>query len=71
VQNTAIDDPIAALRSILSKKKSLDEKIDEQLGRLLFLYYRYLERFHRPPIDFDDMIDGIIYISLINGDPNG
>lgn len=58
-------DPLEALRRILSKKKTFGEKVDEQLGKLLFLYYRYLNNFHRVPIDFDDMIDGTIYLSLI------
>jgi hypothetical protein len=51
----------------LSKKKTFGEKVDEQLGKLLFLYYRYLKNFNRAPIDFDDMIDGIIYLALDGG----
>lgn len=62
-------DPFAALRKILSKKKTFSEKIDEQLGRLLFLYYRYLHAFHKVPLDFTDMIDGMIYLSII-GEPD-
>ena len=61
MQSDSID-PLEALRRILS---------NEQLGKLLFLYYRYLNNFHRVPIDFDDMIDGTIYLSLITEQADG
>lgn len=47
-------------------KPSKAERISKELGQKLFLYYRYVDYFKTHPSSLDDMIDGLIYIHLIN-----
>lgn len=47
-------------------KPSKAERVRETLGTYIFLYYRYLDHFKSIPSSLDDMIDGLIYIHLIN-----
>jgi hypothetical protein len=48
------------------RKRSDGELIAEAIGTFKYLYYNFLERFHREPRDLDDYIDGVIYIELNN-----
>ena len=47
-------------------KLSKAERIQKLLGQYIFLYYRYVDYFKTHPSNLDDMIDGLIYIHLIN-----
>lgn len=47
-------------------KPSKAERIHKELGTYVFLYYKYLDYFKNIPSSLDDMIDGLIYIHLIN-----
>ena len=47
-------------------KPSKAERISKELGQKIFLYYRYLDYFKNIPSSLDDMIDGLIYIHLMN-----
>ena len=47
-------------------KPSKAERVQKELGMYVFLYYRYVDYFKNTPSNLDDMIDGLIYIHLMN-----
>jgi hypothetical protein len=38
--------------------------IKEAIGTFTYMYFSFLEHFHREPRDIDDYVDGVIYIEL-------
>lgn len=49
----------------------IDDFIEQTLGSLRYLYYTYLNKFHREPVDMEDLVDGLMYIDIesrINAD---
>ena len=46
-------------------KPSKSERVHNELGTMIFLYYRYVDYFKNIPSNLDDMIDGLIYIHFV------
>ena len=54
------------LQAALSRnKKNFSDQVGEVLGYYKFIYYQYLNAFHCEPRDLEDLIDGIIYSTLM------
>lgn len=59
---------IATLIRLMANTVSLTpaDYIKKTLGTIMFLYYQYTKFFRLRPIDLEDMVDGLLYISTSN-----
>jgi len=49
--------------ALQADKKPSYEIVQETVGTVMYLYYLYVDGLHTRPIDIDDMIDGLLYLS--------
>lgn len=59
---------IATLIRLMAQTASITpaDYIKKTLGTIMFLYYQYTKFFRLRPIDLEDMVDGLLYISTSN-----
>jgi len=56
--------PFEALRLAMTvNKKTPSQIVEDTVGSVMYVYYLYVENLHTRPIDIDDMVDGILYLS--------
>lgn len=46
------------------KKVNTDSELIRAVLGMKYMYFEFLEAFHREPREIDDLIDGIIYLEL-------
>lgn len=57
--------PLDILASLLpSKGDRARELIDSKIGFLSYLYYEYIRELHVRPLNWEEFIDGILYIGV-------
>lgn len=59
---------IATLIRLMAQTASITpaDYIKKTLGTIMFLYYQYTKFFRLRPMDLEDMVDGLLYISTSN-----
>lgn len=59
---------IGTLLRLMAQTASITpaDYIKKTLGTIMFLYYQYARYFRLRPVDLEDMVDGLLYISTSN-----
>jgi hypothetical protein len=62
---SAVSTALSALTNSNSNSEDANEVIGKALGHVRFMYYEFVEHFHREPRDLEDLVNGVIYCELV------